>query len=71
MYEEDIPDNTTGKQDKQDSLFYDSTSRQLYWSDSKRQAVFRCSVESIPCTEVHTVLKTDVYSSLGMPVLYN
>ena len=71
VYEDNIADNTTGKQDKQDSLFYDSATRQLYWSDSKRQAVLRCSVESLPCTDVHTVLKTHVYSSLGMPVLYN
>ena len=70
VYEEDVADNNAGKQDKQDSLFYDSASRQLYWSDSKHQAVFRCSVESLPCTNVHTVLKTDVYNSLGILVLY-
>ena len=67
VYKQNNDDDSTVRQGKQDSLFYDSDSQRLYWSDSKRRGVFSCS---LPCTDVVTVLKTDTYSSLGM-LMYN
>ena len=67
VYQEmDIGNNSTTSREKQDSLFYDSHDRQLYWSDSKRKAILRCSVKSLPCTNVVKVLNTDIHQSLGM-----
>ena len=67
VYQEmDTDNNSTTSREKQDSLFYDSDDRQLYWSDSKRKAILRCSVKSLPCTDVVTVLNTDIHQSLGM-----
>lgn len=72
VYQEKTANNNlTTSREKQDSLFYDSVSRQLYWSDSKRRAILRCSIDSLPCTDAVTVLNTNLHSKLGMLRLYN
>jgi len=68
VYEEETTDD--GGTEKQGSLFYDSTSEQLYWSDSKHKAIFRCSVTSLPCKGRDIVLNADFDSNLGTLVLY-
>jgi len=50
--------------EKQDSLFYDSHTHHLYWSDSKRDAILRCN---IPCKdEPITILNITFEDNLGM-----
>lgn len=74
MYEEKemiVGNITISNQEKQGSLFYDSDSHQLYWSDSKRNAVLSCSVESLPCNNPVTVLRVDFHNNLGMLVFYD
>ena len=50
-------------EEKQDSLFYDTDTQQLYWSDSKRDAILRCR---IPCEQPITVLSIEFEDNLGM-----
>jgi len=50
--------------EKQDSLFYDSHTQHLYWSDSKLDAILRCR---IPCNQQPiTVLSIEFEDNLGM-----
>lgn len=71
VYQETATNNNlTASKEKQDSLFYDSDSRRLYWSDSKRQSILTCSIDSCIDT-VRTVLNTGVHSKLGMVTLYS